>query len=272
MPELSLTQTANTKTIKNPTAKRTGARNRAEVTPQIRQALNQGTLETANLVEMLVVDFKKLLSTLYSEIPKNALKALSNVEALGITKRMALAAEIILDHYGISEFHKLKNHGSDMVRSWACYMIGKSPMSFDERFRLIRPLADDSHSGVREWAWIALRPHIAENLSAAIELLTPWILESSANLRRYAVEITRPRGVWCAHIDILKKNPAIGLPLLEPLNADPSKYVQDSVANWLNDAAKTEPHWVTSLCARWQKKTAAPSTLRICKRALRSLP
>jgi 3-methyladenine DNA glycosylase AlkC len=114
--------------------------------------------------------------------------------------------------------------------------------ALEERLKAIYPLADDSHFGVREWAWLGLRPHLARELDRTCPLRIVDIL-SSERVRRFACESLRPRGVWCAHISALKQQPQRARYRYSPLRADPSAYVQDSVANWLNDAGKDSPEW-----------------------------
>lgn len=118
---------------------------------------------------------------------------------------------------------------------------------------------------------MAVRPHLVQELGAAIDLLAAWTTSPSERLRRFASEALRPCGVWCAHIAALKQEPEQALPILSPLRADPSIYVQDSVANWLNDAAKDQPAWVRSLCAQWLQGEPPDATRRICQRALRNM-
>ncbi|QDY86331.1 hypothetical protein FQU75_00275 [Paenibacillus polymyxa] len=83
--------------------------------------------------------------------------------------------------------------------------------------------------------------------------------------------MTRPLGVWAKHISELKAHPELALPLLEAVQSDPAKYVQDSVGNWLNDASKTPPEWVLQVCNAWLKTSDTKKTRRIVSRAQRSL-
>ena len=96
--------------------------------------------------------------------------------------------------------------------------------------------------------------------------------DGDENIRRFASELTRPRGVWCAQIEALKAQPWRALPLLEPLKADPSRYVQNSVANWLNDASKTPARMgPRSRASAGLLQSPAAATGYIVRRALRTL-
>ncbi len=251
---------------------RTGPSRPSDVEPEVRESLSRGEIASVNLAESLAVEFHVLLFHACPSIGEPAIERMAGAAGEGITKRMRLAAELLLGRFGPGVIDDLAGHASDTVRGWACTMIGLVPdHSLGERLDAIRPLADDAHYGVREWAWMGVRPHIVDDPTNAIALLTPWTASHRAWLRRFAVESTRPRGVWCAHVAELKADPAPGLPLLEPLRADPEKYVQDAVANWLNDAGKTNPDWVLALTGRWLDESDTKATRRIVNRARRNL-
>ncbi len=254
------------------TATRKGAGRVADVPPEVLRALENGTVETRTLAEGLAIDFGRLLRAVAPDLPETKAALLDALAGAGVTRRMASAAAILLDHWGPDAVARLAGHRSDTVRGWAAYALAALPdENLARRLDCVRPLADDPHFGVREWAWLAVRPHLAADPEASIALLRPWTASGAANLRRFAVEALRPRGVWSTHIGLFKERPEAGLPLLEPLRADHERYVQDSVANWLNDAAKSRPDWVRALCRRWRAESPGAATERICLRAQRSL-
>jgi 3-methyladenine DNA glycosylase AlkC len=233
--------------------------------------MNRGDEQTLTLVEMIAVDQSKLASSV-DGLSKEAIEELRAAKGEGITRRMALGGEIALRDLGVEGVLGLRAHRSDLVRGWVAYSIGMAEgVDLAERISMVRPLADDAHSGVREWAWMGVRARLAAELDRAIGLLTPWVTDERANVRRFATEATRPRGVWCAHIGDLRREPERAIALLEPLRDEPTKYVQDSVANWLNDASKDRPEWVRGLCARWVEESPTKSTERIARRAMRTL-
>ena len=239
--------------------------------------LNSGQEASSNLAEGLAVDFAVLMAAALPQAPAVALEKMRKAATWGISKRMVLAGEIVLDAVGRQGLKALAGHRSDTVRGWVCYALAfdyglQNPAEpLENLLEAVRPLADDEHFGVREWVWLAVRPHIAARPHQAISHLAGWATAPSERVRRFASESTRPRGVWCAHMNILKEDPSLGLPVLEPLKADPAKYVQDSVGNWLNDAAKSQPQWVRALCDTWLAESPGKATGYICKRALRSL-
>lgn len=262
---------------------RKGARKASEIPAEVIALLVSGRIETANLTEWLAVDHAALLEHVLSELSllPQATSMLSSIQQLTgqptmkIVPAIAAAWMAFYEPMSVTErealFGHLAMHRSDSVRCWAAYIVGLSDWELEKKLEQIRPFAADHHFGVREIAWMAVREETAAHLKAAVSLLSGWVLEEDANLRRFAVELTRPRGVWARHIAMLKENPAMALPLLEPLKADPSKYVQDSVANWLNDASKSQPDWVVQVCEAWLRISGAPATQRIAVRAQRSM-
>ena len=263
---------------------RKGAKRRSEITAAVVNALNRGELETVNLVEFLVIDQPRLLKSVLTNLcidqptQRRRLIAAATAQAdVGIMRRTAEIGRAFFDtlanHPNRSEIYPLMvRHPSDTVRCWAAYMDAADPsLSFAGRLKRVKPFAEDDNAGVREIAWISVRDMAAEPLVEEIERLHTWARSQKPRVRRFAIEITRPRGVWCRHIARLKTHPEVALPLLSICREDPEKYVQDSVANWLNDASKTRADFVLETCRRWQAESDSPATARITHRALRTL-
>ncbi len=261
--------------------KRKGARSTKDIDPKILIQLNKGEIETANLVEWLAVDQTLILENVLKAHQKShylnpILEAIDGLkkktvntvnEAIGMTLFQEAVKENKEDFLVL-----LQKHTSDVVRVWSSYPIGRNPMlSLAQKLEQLKPFAADPHFGVREISWMTVRPSIIKNLSESIAILSTWTADNDENVRRFATEATRPRGVWCDHIEALKTNPELAISILEPLKADKAKYVQNSVANWLNDASKTQPDFVRNLCAKWQKASQTKETQYIIKKALRTL-
>ncbi|CAM0116851.1 DNA alkylation repair protein [Rhabdochlamydiaceae symbiont of Dictyostelium giganteum] len=254
------------------TIKRKGYACIKKIPADILEDLSRGKIETASLTEALAIDFSLLLQETFPQLFAQKSHEIQNIHSLSFMMRTKFAAALLYEHYGLKIIDELILHPSDSVRGWAAGVISLNPnLSLEERLEQIKPLARDPHFGVREMAWLLLRDHIAEDIATTITLLTPWVQDVNPYIRRFAVESTRPRGVWCSHIADLKNNPSLGLPLLEPLSQDPEKYVQDSVANWLNDAGKTNREFVLTLTQEWLKNSSHKATTYICKRACRNL-
>lgn len=255
---------------------RSPARRVAEVPIEIREALSHGWIESKNLVEWLSVDRIQLAKhvALELDLERNVIQQLSEMPYRPALKQSfaigTLFAKAI--SLGDARFKSLTTHPSDIVREWSAVLIGaKEDIPLKKKLAWVKPLADDENSGVREVAWISLRNSVIAELETAIACLVPWTGSRRENLRRYASEITRPCGVWAAHIPQLKVTPELGLPILEPLRSDRSKYVRNSVANWLNDASKTSGPWVESITNAWKKESPCDETEAIIQRALRTL-
>jgi len=261
---------------------RKGAPKRSEIPDEVLQALNQGKIQTVNLVEWLAIDMPFLLRNILTEIgweeQINYLYDQSlKLQDQGITKRLKGIGKILFHALEEEEnrtniFEILASHTSDMVRAWTAFSIAADQnLSLPQRLEIMGRFAADGSVSVRECAWDALRPYLVGDLAYSFDLLTDWVQDKEPNIRRCAVEATRPRGVWCKHIPTLKENPEHGLTILEFVRSDSSKYVQRSVGNWLNDASKSRPDWVINTCMRWQEESPTQETNWIIKHGLRTI-
>ncbi len=256
---------------------RKGARSLKDLNPEVIKYLNKGQIETANLMEWLAVDQLKLLKIILNDLGKpdwydsfyEAVTAQKKPSANANTKVIATTFLELTEDTDI--LHYLSSHVSDVPRCWATYWAGIKEPEITQKIETLKPYCADTHFGVREVAIFAAKESIIDNLDPAIDILSKWIKNPDENIRRYAVEVTRPIGVWTKKIDALKENPEKGISILEPLKSDPSKYVRDSVGNWLNDASKTRPDWVLDISKKWEKDSQTKETQYILKKALRTI-
>lgn len=223
------------------TEKRKGARSTKDIPETILQQLNEGIIETVNLVEWLAVDQRLLLTNILTQNNRihylqSVLNKINQLKKQTVnTINEAIGTDLFLltlENKDVSFRALLMQHPSDVVRCWTTYFIGKNnQLSIEEKLEAIKPFAADEHFGVREICWIAVRKDITNYLAKSIEILSVWSIDENPNVRRFASESIRPRGVWCEHIELLKQQPELALPVLEVLKSDSSKYVQDSVGN-----------------------------------------
>ncbi len=261
---------------------RRGAARPADIPASVLAALNAGHIPTVNLNEFLAVDLAALAQAVAAQIGLDAKHdrlqdTLAMLPSLKPMKRHDEVARALYDMTGRLPpkardpvAQRIALHPSDLARCWAAQWVTLSGLPLSSQLVAVRRFAADPHFGVREIAWMAVRGAIISDLPAALQLLQPWVHDADQNIRRFASELTRPRGVWCAQIEALKANPEMALPLLELLRNDPSRYVQNSVANWLNDAYKTRSDWVRAICSRWSAQSPHVHTRYIVQRALRT--
>ncbi|MEA4979269.1 MAG: DNA alkylation repair protein [Petrimonas sp.] len=187
--------------------KRKGSKSTKDIPKEILEQLNRGEIETANLVEWLAVDQRLLLENLLKQLGrKNYLKPIiakiDNLEKQTVnTINEAIGTGLLeqcLANDDAGFLMEISNQRSDLIRCWATYSIGRNEkLNIGEKLQQIQKFSADKHFGVREICWLAVRPSIAKNLTGSLKILSTWTTNKDENIRRFASESTRPRGVWC---------------------------------------------------------------------------
>lgn len=247
---------------------RRGATSPSRVSATIRDALERG-LPSVNHMEQMAIDMVALFENSLPGLPISS-SALQMLTSPKFITRLRGGGQAILDS-GNPELLKVASvHPSDSVRGWAAFASAEqAAWNIDSLVTALLPFAGDDHFAVREWAWLSARPAAVLFTHEFVSRVTPLTLSDDQNLRRFASESTRPRGVWSTHIPALVEDPSSAIALLGNLVRDNSRYVQLSVGNWLNDAAKSRPAWVLEQIDRWEQYGPIPKTIR--SRGIRSL-
>ncbi|MEU1813447.1 hypothetical protein [Micromonospora aurantiaca (nom. illeg.)] len=95
----------------------------------------------------------------------------------------------------------------------------------------------------------AVRYFLNDFPEETLKAVNRWAQDPDYRIRRLASESMRPRLPWSPRISMPID---AGLPILDQLYADPSRYVTQSVANHLRDIAISDPHLVLATLTRWQ--------------------
>ncbi len=256
---------------------RKGPRSLKDLNPEVLVYLNRGQIETKNLMEWLAVDQLKLLKLVLIDIKKEdwyinfetAINAQKKPTANSNTKVIGEVLATLTENRSV--YDKLKTHTSDLVRCWSCWAQSMHCNTIEKLLGEMQMYAADTHFGVREVVIFATKESIIEDLDKAINILKKWTVNSDANIRRYAIEVLRPIGVWTKKITVFQEKPEKAMHILDQLKSDESKYVKDAVGNWLNDASKSKPEWVKNLCENWEKNAPTKATTYIIKRGMRTI-
>lgn len=230
----------------SPTRGIRGARRLRDVDAPIRGLLEAGA-ESRTHIEQMAIDFGTLAETV---LPANA-ACDPRLRNGGFITRMKIGGELAWACHGDRLFDLATQWTSDTCRGWAAFAVPLTARPLREQLNLAARFADDGHFAVREWAWLGVRPTVSRDPVQAVIELSSFAQAKSERVRRFASEVSRPRGVWSTHIPQLKTQPELATELLDILALDESRYVATSVGNWLNDAARSRPDFVIEFCARW---------------------
>lgn len=121
-------------------------------------------------------------------------------------------------------------------------------------------------------AEFAIRPFLVKDRNRVFRYLNKWAVDPSEHVRRLVSEGTRPLLPWGQRLPEFVSDPSLTWPLLEKLKNDPSKYVQKSVANHINDHSKNHGDWIVAKLNAWTKSAEArPQILWIIRHGTRTL-
>jgi 3-methyladenine DNA glycosylase AlkC len=130
----------------------------------------------------------------------------------------------------------------------------------------LRALEEVTKRGTGEFA---VRPYIRQNPTGLLKIMTAWSQDDNFHLRRLSSEGLRPLLPWSQKLTLFIDDPTPLRAILEHLKNDPSRYVQKSVANHINDYLKVNHDFGRSIIDEWSDQPGI-NTRWIIKHAIRN--
>jgi len=119
-------------------------------------------------------------------------------------------------------------------------------------------------------AEFSIRYFLKAQENKTLQQLSLWAKDENVHVRRLVSEGSRPRLPLAMRLHSFVQEPTPVLELLELLKNEPSRLVQRSIANNLNDIAKDNPDACVALLKRWKKEKVVDIDY-IIKHATRTL-
>jgi 3-methyladenine DNA glycosylase AlkC len=161
---------------------------------------------------------------------------------------------------------------SPTLRGWTMWPVGEAVTTtalvdggvFEDALALQAELTP------RLTSEFAIRRLLAADLDRALKVVGTWTSSPDEHVRRLASEGTRSYLPWAIRVPALLARPDATIPILDSLYRDESETVRRSVANHLNDLARTHPELVVVTARRWLDEPDE-NTARLVRHALRTL-
>ena len=115
----------------------------------------------------------------------------------------------------------------------------------------IKALIEMTKRFTSEWP---IRTFLEQEQSKTLQHLHQCTKSDNCHIRRLASEGSRPRLPLGSRLHAFIKEPQLVLDLLEALKNEPTRLVQRSIANNLNDIAKDNPDDVVHFLKRWKEE------------------
>jgi 3-methyladenine DNA glycosylase AlkC len=116
----------------------------------------------------------------------------------------------------------------------------------------------------------AVRPLLVAFPDAMLDVMTGWSRSDNVHVRRLSSEGVRIRLPWAKKLTVALDHFPVYKALLTHLKDDPSRFVQKSVGNNLNDLFKDAPEKAREIIAGWEAEPLSPAARWVVRHGMRN--